>query len=72
MTPDFSSTSLFVFPVLDLSFFFNICLFILFLAALGLSCGTQDPPLWRAGSLLQHMGFSLVVAHMVSSCSAWA
>ena len=41
----------------------------LFLAASGLSCGTrdircgmQDLLLWCAGSLLQHLDFSLVVA----------
>ena len=37
-------------------------IFILFLAASGLSCGTQDPLLQRAGPSLRRVGFSLVVA----------
>ena len=43
-------------------FFLNIYLF---LAALGLSCGTWDLLLWRTG-------FSLVVAFRVSSCGLQA
>ena len=49
----------------------------IFLAALGLSCGTrhlccgmQDLLLWCAGSSLRHAGFSLVVARGLQS--AWA
>ena len=42
-------------------FFFNIYLFIYFIfAASGLSCGLWDPP-------LRHVGFSLVVARVLSS-----
>ena len=66
------------FPILGMDktvlFYFilkKIYLFIyLFLATLGLSCGMQDLLLLRAGSLLQCTGFSLVVAHELSSCGA--
>ena len=58
--------------------------FLIFMAALGLSCGTQDlrcgtwdPLLWRAGSSLWCTGFSLVVASGLRacglcSCGVWA
>ena len=39
----------------------------LFLAALGLSCGTWDLLLWHFGSSLQCTGFSLVVARGLQS-----
>ena len=56
---------------------FLICLFVCFLifiylATSGLSRNMQDLSLQRAGSLLQHMGFSLVVAPELSSCGTRA
>ena len=44
----------------------------LFLAALGLSCGTRDLSLQRVGYSLWRTGFSLVVACRLISCSTWA
>ena len=42
----------------------------LFLAALGFCCGTQDLSLRCMGASLRHVGFSLIVACGLSSCSA--
>ena len=50
--------------------FFKI--FIYFLAASGLSCGTRDLSLRRVGSWLQCVGFSLVVARRLISCGVQA
>ena len=56
--------AVFFFPFFkDLLFIYLlIYLFYLFLAALGLSCGTRDLLLQHTGSLLWCTGFSLVVA----------
>ena len=50
----------------------NIYILKIYLAVLGLSCGTWDLSLWRVGSLLWHTGLSLVVVHGLSSCGVQA
>ena len=54
-------------------FLYLFIFFVFFLAVLGLSCGMWDLSLWCAGSLLQHVGFFLVVAFgfSLSSCGTW-
>ena len=42
--------------------FFLIFIYLLFLAVLGLSCGTQDLQLWHAGSVVVALGLSCPVA----------
>ena len=57
-------------PIYQSFLFFNIYSFIYFLAESGLSCGMRDLSLWRTGSSLQCVSFSLVVARGL--WSAWA
>ena len=61
---------IFIFYIYLFSFLFY---FFIYLAASGLSCGTQDLSLQCTGSLLEREGFSLVVAcgFSLSSCGTW-